>query len=83
MDFRQKVLKIVRGIPRGQVMSYGAVAKVAGNPKAARAVGAILKTNYDLKIPCHRVILSNGKLGGYNRGLKSKKKLLKQEGAIK
>ena len=61
-------------------MTYGEVARRAGNPRAARAVGAILHTNYDPKIPCHRVIRSDGKIGGYNRGSKSKIKKLKSEG---
>lgn len=80
--FRQKVLEIVKDIPRGKTMTYGEVAKKAGNLNASRAVGSILKTNFDPKIPCHRVIGKNGKLVGYNRGLLKKKKLLREEGAI-
>lgn len=83
-NFREQVLKIVGTIPKGSVLSYGEVAKRAGNPRAARAVGAIMKTNYDLKIPCHRVIRSDGKIGNYNRGGTVKKTaLLKAEGAIR
>ena len=81
-SFREKVFDIVKKIPKGSVLSYGEVAKRAGNPKAARAVGAILKTNYSPDIPCHRVVRSNGKLGGYNRGAKKKRLILKREGAI-
>jgi len=77
--FRGKVIVVVRTIPRGQTLTYKEVARRAGNPKAARAVGAILKTNFDPNIPCHRVIRSNGSLGGYNRGVEKKKKLLAQE----
>ena len=73
---------IVKGIREGKILTYKQVARRAGNPKAARAVGAILKTNYDSKIPCHRVICSDGKLGGYNRGNSMKKKLLVSEGAL-
>ena len=58
------------------------VAKRAGNQKSARAVGAILRANSDPKIPCHRVIRSNGTLGGYNRGPKKKRNLLMQEGLL-
>lgn len=83
LTFRQKVFNIVSKIPKGKTLSYKQVAKKAGNEKAARAVGAIIKTNYDPKIPCHRVIGSNGKLTGYNRGLSKKKKLLQEEGAIR
>lgn len=78
-SFRSRVLSIVKGIPRGKTLSYKAVAAASGNPKAARAVGAILKTNYDPTIPCHRVIRSDGKMGGYNRGTQRKKMLLLKE----
>ena len=81
--FREKVLAVVRCIPRGSSMTYKQVAAKAGNSKAARAVGAIMKTNYDPVIPCHRVVGSDGTLRGYNRGGPTKKKaLLKSEGAF-
>ncbi len=78
--FKAKVLSIVKAIPKGQTMTYGEVAKKAGSPQAARAVGALMRQNKDKKIPCHRVVGSKG-LGGYNglRG-KSKEKLLIAEG---
>ena len=79
-SFRARVLAVVSRIPEGYVLSYRDVAQRAGNPKAARAVGSILKTNYDPKIPCHRVIRSDGNLGGHNRGVARKQKLLKKEG---
>jgi O-6-methylguanine DNA methyltransferase len=64
-------------------MTYGEVAAKAGNPKAARAVGAIMRTNYDETIPCHRVIKSDGTFGSYNRGGTMRKQaILKQEGAL-
>ena len=78
--FKEDVLKIVRAIPRGKTMTYGEVAARAGHPRAARAVGAIMRTNDDTDIPCHRVICSNGNIGGYNKGSKNKIKLLKKEG---
>lgn len=74
--FRKRVLDIVRCIPKGKSMTYKEVARRAGNPKAARAVGAIMRTNYDKSIPCHRVVYSNGTLGGYNRGGTIRKQLL-------
>lgn len=80
--FREKVLEITSNIKEGATMTYKEVATKAGNPKAARAVGAVLKTNFDPNIPCHRVIKSNGQLGGYNRGVKNKQKILKKEKAI-
>lgn len=81
-EFKERVLKIVGKIPRGKVMTYKEVAFLAGRPKAYRAVGNILSHNYNPRIPCHRVIRSDGKLGGYNRGTKRKKFLLQKEGAI-
>ena len=78
----EKVFSIVRNIPRGKTMTYKEVALKVGKPNAARAVGNILNTNYDPKIPCHRVVRSDGKTGGYNRGAKNKVKILKEEGAI-
>jgi O-6-methylguanine DNA methyltransferase len=79
-SFSNRILAIVANIPKGSVLTYKQVATKAGNPKAARAVGAILKTNYDPKIPCHRVIRSDGKTGGYNRGSLKKIRILKEEG---
>ena len=75
--FEKKVLKITSQIPLGQARSYKWVAKKAGKPKAARAVGRALNKNpYPIIIPCHRVIKSDGSLGGYAKGKKLKKKLL-------
>ena len=79
--FKQKVHKVVRSIPKGSVLTYKEVAVLSGNPKAYRAVANIVATNFDLKIPCHRVIRSDGGLGGYNRGgVESKRRILKTEG---
>ena len=83
LTFKEKVLETVRKIPKGKMMSYGEVARRAGNKKAYRAVGSIMAKNFDPKIPCHRVIRSDGTLGNYNRGIKNKIKLLRKEGAIK
>ena len=80
--FSERVFKIVRAIPSGKTFTYGEVARRAGNPSAARAVGAVLKTNFDSKIPCHRVIRADGSLGGYNRGEKRKRALLRTEGGV-
>jgi methylated-DNA-[protein]-cysteine S-methyltransferase len=79
--FTQKVLDIVRSIPKGSVLSYKQVAEKAGSPKAFRAVGSLMKKNYDTEIPCHRVISSSGRVGDYNRGGEEvKKKILRDEG---
>lgn len=79
-EFQKAVYRIVRQIPRGKTMSYKEVAERLGRPQAARGVGNILNKNYDPKIPCHRVIRSDGKVGGYNRGARKKIKLLRKEG---
>lgn len=63
-------------------MTYAEVARRTGSPRAFRAVGNILNKNYDPKIPCHRVIRSDGSLGGYNRGALTKKRILRREGAL-
>jgi O-6-methylguanine DNA methyltransferase len=80
MDFKEKVFEVVKKIPKGKVLTYKEVAKLAGRPKAWRAVGNILSKNKDPKIPCHRVIRSDGKIGGFRLGSKVKKKLLEKEG---
>lgn len=79
--FQKKVYSVVRKIPKGQVLTYKEVARLAGSPRAFRAVGNILNKNYDNNIPCHRVVKSNGDTGGYNRGRNNKIRLLKREGA--
>ena len=80
-EFQKRVFAIVRKIPKGKTTTYKAIAKTLNtNP---RAVGQALKKNkYYKNIPCHRVIKSDGTLGGYNRGIKKKRELLKKEGAI-
>lgn len=77
--FKEKVFEIVKKIPKGKTLTYKEVAKRAGSLNASRAVGSILKTNFDPKIPCHRVIRSDGIAGEYNRGRENKIKLLKKE----
>ncbi len=81
-SFSQKVLEVVRNIQKGEVMTYKQVAEKAGNPKASRAVGNILNKNYNPDIPCHRVVRSDGKTGGYNRGAARKIEILRKEGYL-
>jgi len=82
-SFRDKVRAVVAKIPKGKSMTYKEVATKAGNPKAARAVGAIMRSNFNRDIPCHRVIRSDGSLGSYNRGgTLRKRELLKAEGVL-
>lgn len=83
MTFTDKVKYVVFHIPKGKVMTYAEVAEAAGNPRAARAVANIMAKNFDPDIPCHRVIRSDGRAGGYNRGGESvKKDLLAAEGVV-
>ena len=80
-SFSEKVHSVVRSIRIGTTLSYKAVAKKAGNEKAARAVAHIMAMNFDPTIPCHRVIRADGTIGGYNRGgIVAKRKLLLDEG---
>lgn len=82
-SFQQRVYEVVKEIPRGSILSYGEVARKIGYPKAYRAVGNALNKNPDSKtIPCHRVVKSNGKIGGFKGGTKKKIILLKKEGLI-
>ena len=80
IPFSEKVYKVVRTIPKGKVLTYKEVARRAGSPGAFRAVGNILNKNYNPSIPCHRVVRSDGKIGGYNRGRLQKINKLKSEG---
>lgn len=82
--FAERVRDVVRKIPKGKTMSYAQVAQRAGSPGAFRAVGTIMKHNFDITVPCHRVIRADGSVGEYNRGGSAAKlKLLKREGAFK
>lgn len=81
-SLKEAVFKIVLKIPRGKTLTYKKVAELAGFPKACRAVGNILNKNKDSSIPCHRVIRSDGKIGGFNKGTRKKLLLLKKEGVI-
>jgi methylated-DNA-[protein]-cysteine S-methyltransferase len=79
----KKVLSRMRKIPFGKTLSYGELAERAGIPKGARFVGSVCaKNRFPLLIPCHRVVKSDGTLGGYSGGIKIKKKLLGFEGAV-
>ncbi|HRH25805.1 MAG TPA: MGMT family protein [Parcubacteria group bacterium] len=83
MNFKDAVYAVVRKIPRGEVMTYKEVAKKAGKPLAFRAVGNILNKNTEKGVPCHRVIRSDGKIGGYNGLQGQKRMLLVKEGYLK
>ncbi|MEK7170429.1 MAG: MGMT family protein [Patescibacteria group bacterium] len=74
LSFKQKVFAVVGKIPKGKVLTYKEVAKKTGSPRTFRAVGSVLRGNFDLAIPCHRVVKSDGSLGDYNRGGTSEKR---------
>jgi methylated-DNA-[protein]-cysteine S-methyltransferase len=78
--FTARVLGVVRRIPPGSVLTYGQVAARAGRPRAARAVGNIMRTCTRPDVPCHRVIGANGALGGYGGRETLKRALLVAEG---
>ena len=83
-NFDSAVYEIVKMIPRGKVSTYGEIAKKFGSPKYARAVGQALKRNRRKDVPCHRVVRSDGRIGGYSgmgeEGGLIKERLLREEG---
>jgi len=82
-DFAKKVLGAIKKIPKGRVTTYGEVARAIGRPKAVRAVGRALHKNpYAPKWPCHRVVKSDGGIGGYAGGVNRKIGLLNKEGVL-
>ncbi len=82
-DFQRQVWAITRAIPRGQTRSYGDVAREAGSPAAARAVGQAMARNpWPIVVPCHRVVGSDGKLTGFGGGVEMKREMLTMEEAI-
>ncbi len=85
-EFRQQVILATRAIPYGSTVSYLELAKLAGSPRAARAVGSSMATNrFPIIVPCHRVVASGGRLGGFTApgGLGLKEQLLALESADK
>ncbi len=75
------VYDILVRIPEGKITTYGDIARLLGHPRASRAIGRILNNNPNpIVVPCHRVVMSNGKIGGYAFGKARKKELLKKEG---
>ena len=75
------VYDLLLKIPAGKVSTYGDLARALGNPSASRAIGRILGENPNpIKVPCHRVVMSNGRVGGYAYGTAMKRQLLENEG---
>lgn len=83
LSFKDKVYYVVGKIPKGEVLTYKQVAQKAGHPNSFRAVGNVLNKNRNPRVPCHRVISSEGDLGGYNKGTEAKRQKLKREGFLK
>ena len=82
--FQRRVLEAARGIPRGEIVTYGEIGRTIGQPHAARAVGQALGSNpVPIVVHCHRVLASDGSLGGYSGrgGIRTKRQLLALEGA--
>lgn len=83
--FKEKVYEVARKIPKGKVATYGQLAALAGNKKAARAVGVFMKKNpYAPRVPCHRVVGADGSLTGFSAvgGVAKKKRMLVAEGVF-
>ncbi|QYJ17104.1 Methylated-DNA--protein-cysteine methyltransferase [Rubrobacter xylanophilus DSM 9941] len=79
--FQRRVMRVVRGIPRGEVRPYGWVAREAGSPGASRAVGNVMARNpLPLLVPCHRVVRNDGTPGNYGFSPREKVRLLREEG---
>ena len=83
-EFQVRVLLEVSKVPSGKTVTYKQLARMSGRPKAYRAVGTALNRNpFPVRIPCHRVVRSDGDIGGYFYGKRRKMELLVREGAIK
>jgi len=80
--FTVRVLDAVRRIPPGRVATYGDIARLAGRPRAWRAVGTVMATCRDAGVPCHRVVAAGGGLGGYGGHSALKRALLRAEGVM-
>jgi len=81
MNLEQKIYKKLLEVPKGQITTYGELAKAVGLKNGQRTVGKIMNKNpYPVIVPCHRVVMSTGKVGGYAYGEKIKTKLLNDEG---
>jgi methylated-DNA-[protein]-cysteine S-methyltransferase len=82
-SFGERVLAVLLKIPRGRVITYRDIARLAGSPRAYRAAGNALNKNpRPIRVPCHRVVASDGAIGGYAKGARLKAKLLTREGVL-
>ena len=82
-SFQSQCYEALKKVPRGKVITYGGLAEMIGRPKAHRAVGSAMNKNpFAPKVPCHRVVKSNGDLGGFSIDTKVKIKRLQEEGVM-
>ena len=80
-EFEKKIYEKLKKVPRGRITTYGELAQAVGEPQAARAVGNALNKNpFAPRVPCHRVVRSDGLLGGFASGPRKKAAMLKKEG---
>jgi O-6-methylguanine DNA methyltransferase len=82
MSFTELVWTACSKIPKGKVSTYGRIARAIGKPGASRAVGNALNRNRSSRIPCHRVVRSDGSVGGFAHGTKAKVRMLEKEGVV-
>ncbi len=80
---KTRIYKLTSQIPKGRVSTYGLLAEAAGRPGAGRAVGRLMNVNPNpIIVPCHRVVHSDGRIGGYGGGVRAKIRLLASEGVV-
>jgi methylated-DNA-[protein]-cysteine S-methyltransferase len=82
MSFSEKVFSACSMIPRGRVSTYSDIARAIGKPGASRAVGNALNRNRSPSVPCHRVVRSDGSVGGFAHGARKKEAMLRSEGVL-
>ncbi len=80
--FEEKVFSAAKRVPRGKVSTYKQLAQAIGSPSACRAVGNALNKNRDAGVPCHRIVRSDGAVGGFARGTREKQRILREEGVL-
>lgn len=82
-SFAESVYRVLKRVPKGSLTTYAALARAIGRPGAARAVGNALNKNpYAPQVPCHRVVRSDGRVGGFASGTGKKIALLRKEGVL-
>ena len=80
MSFNEKCYSALKKVPQGKVTTYAELGRAVGSPKSARAVGNAMNKNKNREVPCHRVVRSDGSIGGFAFGSEKKTEMLKKEG---